>query len=386
MSTVTAVDYRKAARRTLGLLTSVPAGNLSYWQLANSFDTMIDCLDHVDEGAAGDVSAMVSEQYDPALKKMDRERHEVARAYDAAWFDDFGWWTIATLRAESRPYFNEGFKRTLGSWRDECWSRFTENAPYVWRWRPQHPGPYEGYRPAFDGGVWNTYWAGTSPDHKGPRSDGPGTGDLAGIQNTVTNALYLMAAQRVGAADDAEREFGFLHAWFNAARDPLWWPVGTDAALVRERPSHFADGSKAPGFEPDWAWTGDLGLVLGALVDRMQRQPGERKELLRRTRELLMGARTALVSDGVLQPWKGDDVPGDANGEYRTGTGVFWRNVLHAWMTEPELHADLTAPGFQQVLRASANAALAAESDDTRNGTELTNDLAVLVAATVILQ
>jgi hypothetical protein len=62
---------------------------------------------------------------------------------------------------------------------------------------------------------------------------------------------------------------------------------------------------------------------------------------------------------------------------------VFWRNVLHAWNTVPELRSTIGAIPFQNLLRGSADAA--ARSDNRGNGTALTNDVSVLVAAVVML-
>lgn len=379
-TTVAPGGYREAARAKLDALTKVPAGNLAYWKLGNTLDTMIDYLDHVDRGAAGAVAGMVEAQYGPALAGLG--------GYGGAWFDDLGWWTVAALRGGSRPYFEAGFRGFLADVREKCWSHFAENAPFVWERRIRNPDRFAGYEPALGGGVWNEYWTGTT-GYPGPNDGDPSSGTLQGIQNTVTNTLFLMAAQRLPAPGLAQREFAFLYGWFGASPNPLWWPQTPtgSAGLVRERVSHFADGTADSGFEPGWAWTGDQGLVLGALADRMRmpdEKPEERADLLRRTRALLQGVAQSLAVDHVLQPW--NDISGVPQGDvsdYATGTGVFWRNVLHAWNTVPELRSTIGALPFQDLLRASADAA--AKSDDPGDGTALTNDVSVLVAALVML-
>jgi hypothetical protein len=381
MATTAAIGgYREAAQAKLGALTGVPAGNLTYWKLGNSFDTMIDYLDHVDDGAAVAVARMVARQYGPALDGLG--------GYGGAWFDDLGWWTVATLRGGSRSYFDARFRGFLGNIRENCRSHFAENAPFVWERRIRSPDRFAGYEPALQGGVWNEYWMGTT-GYSGPNDGDPSSGTLKGIQNTVTNTLFLMAAQRLPAPGPAQRELGFLYGWLDASPNPLWWPqnpMGT-AALVRERVSHFANGTADSGFEPGWAWTGDQGLVLGAFVDRMQMpdvKPEERGVLLCRSRALLQGVAQSLAVDGVLQPWNdASGVPQDDGSDYETGTGVFWRNVLHAWSTVPELRSTIGALPFQNLLRASADAA--AKNGDARDGTALTNDVSVLVAAVVML-
>ncbi len=378
-------DYRQAATKIFEWL--MQNYDSSYWILGHSFDTIIDYLDNVDHSKAADVGNMVVKQYQIALNKTG--------GYDSAWFDDFGWWTVATQRAVGKPFFKPDVKNQFRGIMSECWKRFTGNAPYVWDRRA--PGTFNDYRSAVDGGAWNEYWVGTSSTFPGPKDGDPSSGTLQGIQNTVTNALYLVAAQRLGSTDPdaktaAEREYNFLSNWFwQQQQDPLWWlPQPKDhpnAALVRERVSHFYNGREAGGFLKDWTWTGDQGLVLGALTDRMRVDPGNYQWLLDRAKQLLIGARILLVNEsGVLTSWTGfpeNNAPdGDAR-DYSTGAGVFWRNVLYAWKGNQDLRAFLNDPAYRQFVRTSADVVKAPTNETDL--VALTNELAVLVAAAVIL-
>jgi phospholipid N-methyltransferase len=100
---------------------------------------------------------------------------------------------------------------------------------------------------------------------------------------------------------------------------------------------------------------------------------------------IITGALQALFSNGQLQNYTttGCVPDGDVN-DYQTGTGVFWRNVLHVWKTNSNLRTFLNQPDYQKMLRASAdavvNASPAGQSIET-----LTNRTAVLVAATAML-
>jgi hypothetical protein len=189
-----------------------------FGKLGNSFDTMIDFLDVVDADSADDVADIVLKQYAASLKALG--------GYVGALFDDFGWWTIATERALRKPYFSPESKlQSSDDVVSNCWKRFTGNAPYVCDRRTTDH--FDESRPAVDGGVWNAYWDGTDLKYAGPRGD-PANGGLQGIQNTATNALYLIAAQRLSVTDStartaAEQEYEFFKAWCWEQQPSLLW-------------------------------------------------------------------------------------------------------------------------------------------------------------------
>jgi hypothetical protein len=127
------------------------------------------------------------------------------KGYDPAktWFDDYGWWTIATGRAAGKTFFDKDTRTKLDAIKTDRWKRFTNTAPHVWEFHK--PGTFSNCRPA--GGD-------------------PTTGTLLGKQNTVTNAVYLLSAQVV--KDDAadQDEFNFLDAWFKVTApvpQHFWW-------------------------------------------------------------------------------------------------------------------------------------------------------------------
>ena len=358
----------------------------SYWRYGNSFDTIIDFLALIDKTAADSVADTVHTQYYASLNALG--------GYNAVWFDDFGWWTIAASRAAKESFFKPEARKNFQVIVQDCWSRFTANAPKVWE---RHPPKFDAYRPAVPDGVWNGYWDDTEKG-EGPKSGDPTTGGLEGIQNTVTNCVYLISAQRLGVNDGeakeaAKREFRFLYKWFTEESPALFWyqPLG-GAILVRERVSHFfGDKTNAPGFQENWAWTGDQGLAIRGLVDRtllMGVGPDERGRLIDNAEKIIEGVMLSLVDKaGVVQAYskKSGIVPDGDTKDYDTGPGVFWRNLLYAWTAVPELKAYINQAAYQQMLRASAQAAVNANTDnETFN--ELTNDLSVLVAANQILK
>jgi hypothetical protein len=383
--------YINAARANFDELTRLYASNgnlpceqrVAFWKLGNTFDTMIDFLDVIDASSAPKIAQMVVVQLNASLNC-------IKGGFDGAWFDDFGWWSVAAQRALQKPYFQSNpqpFKHIL----DECWPRFTNNAPFVWQ---RHKiGYFDQYGPAVEGGVWNAYWEHTPDMYPGPKNGDPSAGSLIGIQNTVTNALYFMAAHRIGksdpnAAQAAEREFKFLMTWFDETNASLWRTITADAGLVRERVGHFAKSLPAGGFQMEWAWTGDQGLILGGLSDRMMSSdPIYRAPLLARLQALLRGIslRLAKNNNGVVRNYTEEGyVPDGDTGDYQVGSGVFWRNALRVWKTNPDLQRFLAQPEYQAIIRASADAALLAPVGGA-SFEQLSNQVSVLVAATAML-
>ena len=112
-----------------------------------------------------------------------------------------------------------------------------------------------------------------------------------------------MAAQRdPNSTKQAQNEFNFFWQWLTNKQLPfplLWWPTGTNMGLVRERVSGFASGESASaeqphGFEANWAWTGDQGLMLGNFCDAISRQPIHSVILLQMAKGVLARARQKL--------------------------------------------------------------------------------------------
>jgi hypothetical protein len=386
------IDYSQEAITKFGALMGSYAAPLvehdprSYWKFANSFDTMLDFLIFVKHDDAPEVAKMVNTQYAASLKAI--------KGYHNAWFDDLGWWTIAANRAEEQDFFPD--IQTFSEIVTNCWSRFTGNAPFVWERHAQ--GTFPNCQPAVDHGVWNGYWAGTDEKWKGPKSGDPTNPGLEGIQNTVTNCVYLIAAQRLAAKDPkdpnpkvaATNEYTFLSTWFSEQPNPLWWPGSFEGrSLVRERVSHFSNGDETPDFQLNWAWTGDQGLMLGALVDRIRLMgvsPTEGADLLERATQIVLGVEDGLADPDnlLLRSYTTTGSPPDSE-NYDTGKGVFWRYLLHAWVFNSDLQTVINQQDYKDFLTANADDA-ANRPSTGQTFDQLTNDLSVLVAASYILK
>lgn len=370
-TTTTYAQGADAAYRTA--FAAADSEDVSFWQLCHGFDTMLDF--YALTGANADVDAQTI--YELLGKKIGGLSN-----INTLWFDDLGWATIAAKRAsESQQLVTT--RKKFEDFAGDCWQIFAENAPKVWERRDTNRH-FEAYGPLVAGGVWNEYWLGTS--YPGPHDGDPTKGTLQGIQNTVTNAIFLVAAQHMAKStgesqEAAHTEFGFLKTWMSAPGSQ-WWSEDstTGSALVRERVDLLAKRLPAPGFCRSWAWTGDQALMIGALAGRVAAEPGAGPELKAWVGRLLKGTLIKQVDGSVLLPATPGPNPWGDPGDYDTGTAVFWRYVCQL---QDSPFADLLdASRVGVVLEASAKAALDAP------GTTFVaaiNDLATLVAACRLL-
>lgn len=289
------------------------------------------------------------------------------------WYDDYGWWGIAALKASRHPELL-GPPGAFQKPALDCWGAMTKLALTVWQ---RYGRQYPDYGPRFTGGAWNFDWSDSNP--KNP------TNTLEGIQNTVTNALYLVlstrlaeAAQRSPYRASADNEFKFLKQWLELASDAERL-LAPDTGLVRERVSTYASGRGVDGYQKSWYWTGDQGLVVGGLVDRMRlvgTGSPDYKYALDTARGVLAAVLKSLVKpDGTLCAWRGSKVPRNDTDDYGTGPAVFMRYLLYAYQQSAALRA--TVLSCLDVVEKTA----ATTSTDYPELVNQTNDLAALVTA-----
>ena len=375
-----ATDLRQQAQATFTQLATVFAQSDNMWRLGHTFDTIIDYLT-LEPGQAPGFGPTAVQAWHPLA---------------GAWFDDYAWWGISALRASLAPDLFTGslyaFKRIAQS----MWGIMDGNAPWVWD-NAEDSLQKDSYRPRFEGGVWNSNWT-DSRWAAGFGNDPPG---LSGIQNTVTNGLYLVLATRLYRAggtaatrEAADREWGFLSDWFGVEnpQESLLMQLPSGGVLVRERVSTYANGNQVDGYYADTAWAGDQGLILGGLVDRMAilgSDHPERADLLDLATRILQGVQEKMVQDGELQPWIGP-TPGNDPDDYLTGIAVFMRYLLYAFNNCPELRepirsdfAKLAASNGQEQPSKNPNWR---DGDVTQEMTLITNQLALLVAAIVLTE
>lgn len=394
-------DLRRQAQETFTHLANTFRQSHNMWRLGHSFDTAIDYLTlfaaEAQEAQGPDQSKARTDAADLA-QAFAQDALRAWRPLDGAWFDDYAWWGIAALRASLAAPFPDNtlfsFKRIAQS----MWGIMDGNAPWVWD-NELNKEAMAMYRPRFEGGVWNSNW----PDSRWEAGFFHDPGGLVGIQNTVTNGLYLVLSTRLYRAggtrptrDAADREWRFLSDWFDVgdADKSLLSRFDSGAVLVRERVSTYANGEWVGGYDKDTFWAGDQGLILGGLVDRMaMRDPEapERGELLELAKRILQGVHEQMVEKGVLQPWISADgsAPGGDPGDYTTGIGVFMRYLLYAFNNCAELRDTIRTLGFGDV--AVSNGQAQPFPDPSTDGfteqmTLLANKLALLVTGIVLTE
>lgn len=337
--------------------------NTAYWVLGHAFDTLLDCLS---------ICRPANTQDDPQWKQLAHMALDKLHVFDGgqppechidpkppyyaqgeSWYDDSGWWAIAALKAYLLAddlgwgeYKNHFLALCLAKW-----TRFDENAPRVYE-RCGTDG--DKLDPLFPGGVWNSTWPHSPPDQNCTDPCDPKTSLLGGFQNTVTNTLYLVAAERLSlagktdtrlpnAAAAAEREFAFLSRWFTPGIDDvdpfLHRFAGEEGpVVVRERVTAYKslDIHKKPikphGYVSKQAWTGDQGILIGGLIERAERHPGEAGELTKLATDLIDGVLLYCNdANGMLLNWPLKlEAPGKLPDAYATRFGAFIRYLTRA--------------------------------------------------------
>jgi hypothetical protein len=277
------------------------------------------------------------------------------------------------------------------------WKTFADShktnrgAPNVWddidqTWTKNPPTEDQKMerRPRYSpGGIWNAPITDSSaPD---PKTDYLGEESyVAPIQNTVTNAVFTILSLRIhqaGASGRFDNVFGksemnggaCLQAWKHQIRWFELWLIKTADAdqsmkisddtgtLIRERATTFYPWKSQmywdASYTKEWFWTGDQGLLVGALRETKASGYGQ-TEVLTLYPEIIDGvfnngyrARTYAsksqkpIEGSFLMPWFkiGAKDPYNARAlasdkeDYQTGTGVFMRYLLQAYQAEPGL-------------------------------------------------
>lgn len=136
------------------------------------------------------------------------------------------------------------------------------------------------------------------------------------------------------------------------------------------------------GFQSDFFWAGDQGLIAGAftqyatLIGGNSPSAGDGASLIERAVQNVAASLTALANDGkVVQPFLGPTPEGDYD-DYGTGTGVFWRYVYRMLRTQDGIRTDLK--NGEAIIFASGDHDYSA---DGRIDRPLFRDLAQVAAA-----
>jgi hypothetical protein len=384
------------------------AGNV--WRTACAMDTLLDYFMICEVDPASYEAA--------AINALDPTK-------GGNWWDDFGWIGIAALRSADQNLFPESrtdfLKIAINAWaymygpgwsqsstdvypftdaQLRGWSTFAQKhstnsgAPNVWKdiaqtWHGITDQQKMERQPRYSpGGIWNAPITGDDAPVPVPSYQGT-QAYVSPIQNTVTNAVFTILSLRLYEASK-NADFGSVFqestldtaaclqawkdqiAWFDlwmlqtAAPDQSLILKSGGGALVRERASTFISLWDS-AYDKDWAWTGDQGLLLGALREGGSAGYVE-SDAFALYRDIVDGVfdngyqpRTygGKISGTFLLPWVGigaadpynTGVPQNDSPDYQTGTGVFMRYLLQAYQADPSI----LEQGHKEMIIASAN-------------------------------
>lgn len=224
-----------------------------FWTRGNTFDACLRFVMAVqarwpNDPATRQMEAFLSSTMIPANVAYLSDRVD-SPAY---WADDFGWWGIACLSA--RDYLQQVGESdksdTLLELAKRCWNEMLSR----------------GYDSS-DAAKPVPHGCSNSP------------GGSPGTKNTVTNANLFLLSLRLYAAlrsnkilaepylQTAYDQFLWFSSWFESDYGYLRL-VQDKVGLVQERPIAPPDYERKsdPTWEEGWVWTGDQGLMAGALA------------------------------------------------------------------------------------------------------------------------
>jgi hypothetical protein len=386
-------DYRSCAQTLVERITDqwnlYLAPPLNFWRIANAFTTLIDFF--------------VSTEQDG--RDFGQTTHKAFLSKNTPdsdwWYDDYSWWGVAFLQAaqhSDRVGYDEATWRGLAQ---TCWDKM---APATKVWENADKNIFARAKPRFDGGCWNRYFVPVGEPNACDPLRSTDAWPACGIQNTVTNTQYLVFGARFSQADDAKREYGWLRKWFFdaslSADQKLLASYEGVGMLVRERVSTYAqaaDGTYPPAlnYDRDRHWTGDQGILLGALLEMVRLDPGGQTEYYFVARTVLDAVRTKLVNAQLLQPWMpAGTIGSDYLTDYATGVGVYMRYLQYvASSNDATLKQYISSEASKSFIQTNADEVCKSIANCPRlpGGSKieqmecLLNQLAVLNAAIVIV-
>lgn len=236
-----------------------------FWKRGNTFDACLVFADAALEKWPND-SEILQMQKD--IKGMLEENLEFFKRFDpgSLWADDFGWWGLQALNA--RRHLLKMGETELA---EKFWKLSTDLC-----WEYKKKTAYDNSSDAL-------------PVPHGCRN-GDANGDSLGVKNTVTNVLLFLLSSRIFRVAQAEnvadkdkyldmayRQWLWFENWFKLEKYEYLKKISDVAALVQERPMAEFEGSGYtekihPPWAEGWVWTGDQGMLVGALSDMLHVQ------------------------------------------------------------------------------------------------------------------
>jgi hypothetical protein len=239
-----------------------------FWKRGNTFDACLTFVDAVQQQWPNDPAVKAMQL---KVKDMLEENLTFFNRFDPGdlWADDFGWWGLMALNAR---------KHLLKIGESELADTYLKlSTDLCWEYKK---------KTAYD------HTTTASPVPHGCRN-GDANGISKGVKNTVTNVLLFLLSSRIYRLtlsenigdndkflDMAYRQWLWFDQWFKLEKYEYLKKISPSGALVQERPMAFFEGSGYqekihPPWAEGWVWTGDQGMLVGALTDML----AVRKEL-----------------------------------------------------------------------------------------------------------
>ncbi len=233
-----------------------------FWKRGNTFDASLTFVDAVQQQWPNDPEVKAMQV---TVKNMLEENLAFFNRFDPGglWADDFGWWGLMALNAR---------KHLLMMNEKELAEKFlTLSTDLCWEYKK---------KTAYD-------HATTAKPVPHGCSNGDANGQHKGVKNTVTNVLLFLLSSRIyrvtlqeNIPDNdkylnmAYRQWLWFEKWFDLEEYKYLKRVSPSAALVQERPMAIFEGSGYqdkvhPPWAEGWVWTGDQGMLIGALTDML---------------------------------------------------------------------------------------------------------------------
>ncbi len=419
---------------TFDALSTLFKSSGNSWRLAQSLDTILDYF-MLNPSKAKAFIPIILDRYhdyyiDPNANELggnaSYQQSYPTTAQSCWWYDDYNWWTIAMLKASSmEEAFGKEYTAVFAGISRFCWDTVFRNGTQVWRNSKTLYGDYfDRFKPRFEGGVWNYPYSKDPiqfvPDtpldpnpnldqHLGIKTDVLALPDkLRGIQNTVTNALNLIASARMAEKMEASNnpnilttatnQLSFLLKWF-AVKDKslsLYCRFDeNDTGLARERVSSYKIlNYPVHAYDENLIWLGDQGLVLGGyaeMLSHLEKDSADCKSCMAYIEGIIKGVNDKLANNSQLYPWfhldsnSLGDSPGGDDADYLTGLGIYFRYLLNLYENYPAIKSFMDEQGIPKISVINVNNYYCNidnyPNDEGAHFTVLTNKLAVQLAA-----
>ncbi len=233
-----------------------------FWKRGNTFDACLTFVDAMEQRWPQDSDV---QKIQVTVRNMLVENLAFFNGFDPGglWADDFGWWGLMALNAR---------KHLLKMGEKDLADKFLIlSTDLCWEYKK---------KTAYDHSI-------TAKPVPHGCSNGDANGQSKGVKNTVTNVLLFLLSSRLYRMtlaenitdndkylDMAYRQWLWFEHWFSLDEYEYLKKISPTGALVQERPMAFFEGSdyqkkEHPPWAEGWVWTGDQGMLVGALTDML---------------------------------------------------------------------------------------------------------------------